>query len=384
MAFDAPAVIRIVRIPFHVVVGVVDKDEAHSPFNEPPCHQHALTDVVAISPDNKIIAGVIFLFFSNSLLAQDISEEQGRFPYGEGLIKLYANFHSGICNSDDRMAFEVSRAYLGYTYYLSEVFSSKVLLDIGSSSEGPPDIDIGRHAFFKNAYIRYNKNALQVNFGMIDMLSFNLPENVWDHRYIMKSFQDQYLFNPSADLGANIICKASDLISFDLTVSNGEGFKNLQGDNTLKGGAGITVFPSGYFTARIYYDISVKSRHQSFISAFVSFNLKDKFILGTEYNHQFNFHYLDNYNRNGISVYSLYNINSRFQMFGRYDLLASNKLNSEAEDWDVDNDGSALVAGVQYRILKQLRAALNYQGWLPTSDDKTDLSYIYLNLEVSL
>lgn len=333
----------------------------------------------------RIFLSTLFaLLLSIGLFGQDTVVDNSFTPHGNAFAKLFTNFHSGINSSDDKMAFEMRRAYLGYKYYLSEEFSAEVKVDIGSAHDELDDLGMGRYAYFKNAYMRYKKNGLQLNFGLIDMQGFLLQEKTWDHRYIMKSFQDQYRFGPKADLGANIIYKVCKTFSFDVTASNGEGYKHLQSDNTIKGGAGLTISPVKSITLRVYYDISVKSLHQSTIATLIVYKLKDKLIFGGEYNIQLNNEYNDNHNLDGISLYSSYNINKKFQVFGRYDLLSSNTISGDTLNWNIEKDGSAIIAGIQYQIIKQLRMALNYQGWIPSETGKAELSYIYLNFEVKL
>lgn len=327
---------------------------------------------------------VFYLLFPTALLGQDTITDNSFSPNGNVYAKLFTNFHAGINKADDQMAFEMRRAYFGYKYYLNSEFSAEVKIDIGAAHDELMELGLGRYAYFKNAYLRYQKNALQLNFGLIDMQAFLMQEKVWGHRYIIRSFQDQHRFGPKADLGANIICKINKTFSFDITASNGEGYKNLQGDNTIKGGAGITINPVKSITLRAYYDISVKSRHQSTIAAFIAYKYRDKLSVGAEYNLQLNSKFIENQNLDGISVYSSYNINSKFQVFGRYDVLSSNTINGDVEEWNIDNDGSAVITGVQYQMIKQVRVALNYQGWFSSDAEQPDVSYIYLNFEVKL
>ncbi len=331
-----------------------------------------------------LLITVVCLFIYSNLYAEEPNDSTVFKAHGKAYAKIFTNFHAGINKADDQTAFEVRRAYLGYKYYMTNEFSAEVKIDIGSANDELMDLNLGRHAYFKNAYVRYKKNGLQLNFGLIDMQAFLIQEKTWDHRYIWKSYQDRYKFGPKADLGANIIYKVSKTFSFDITASNGEGYKNLQMDNTIKGGAGVTLNFLKHFTARVYYDISVKSIAESTVAAFLSYKLKDKFSVSGEYNVQLNSHYHDNQNVGGVSFYSIYNFNPKFRVFGRYDLLASNTISGDTLNWNIEKDGSAVIAGVQYQIIKQLKSSLNFQGWLPEKSGKPELAYIFLNFEVKL
>ncbi|MCD4681551.1 MAG: hypothetical protein K8S00_14310, partial [Bacteroidales bacterium] len=172
---------------------------------------------------HRIFLNIVFyLLFATALLGQDTVTDNTFTPHGKIYAKLFTNFHTAISKANGQVAFEMRRAYFGYKYYLSREFSAEVKIDIGSAQDELMELGLGRHAYFKNAYIRYKKNALQINFGLIDMQAFLIQEKVWGHRYIMKSFQDQYRFGPKADLGVNVIYTINKIISFDITASNGE------------------------------------------------------------------------------------------------------------------------------------------------------------------
>lgn len=335
---------------------------------------------------NRNILSVLIciLLCHSNLRSQDSIINNDFTPHGRAVVKIFTNFHAGISGSDDKLTFEVNRAFLGYKYYLHQYFSAEVKLDIGSVNDELTGSIIGRHAFFKNAYVRYRKNGLEIDFGLIDMHAFKIQEKEWDHRYIAKSFQDEYGLNPSADLGASLIYKVCDLFSFDISASNGEGYKHLQDDNTIKGGTGVTFTPIKGLKIRGYYDISMKGVTQSTLSSFIGYTHNEKFNLSAEYNYQLNSGFLDDHNLGGISVYSYYNINSKFQIFGRYDMFNSATLDSDTLKLNNDRDGRVVIAGIQYHVIKQLKIALDYQGRLPANSGFPNLSYIYLNLEVKL
>ena len=50
----------------------------------------------------------------------------------------------------------------------------------------------------------------------------------------------------------------------------------------------------------------------------------------------------------GISVYAIYVINKKFEVFGRFDQLGSNTLPGETQKWNYDKNGNLIIAGVQY------------------------------------
>ena len=167
------------------------------------------------------------------------------------ILKVFSNFHIGLTEDDRSTAFAVDRVYLGYKHDIDDQFTAEVKLDIGSPDDLSQYSLIKRYAYFKNAAFTFHRNKIKAWFGLFDMQQFKVQEDFWGYRYIYKSFQDDYKFGPSADIGAGAAYSFNDYIEADLVVSNGEGYKNLQTDNSYKTGVGVTLHPevmslSGY------------------------------------------------------------------------------------------------------------------------------------------
>ncbi len=109
---------------------------------------------------------------------------------------------------------------------------------------------------------------------MIPTLAYNLQEKLWGYRYIYKSFQDAYNFNPSADLGASVEYSPAKFISLDLSLLNGEGYKRIQADSTFKTTAGITIRPLQWFLLRGYYDMMNHRYNQTTLALFAGYTYK--------------------------------------------------------------------------------------------------------------
>jgi hypothetical protein len=117
------------------------------------------------------------------------SQENEFVPSGKPFATLHLNFHKGISGASvEDVAFELTRGYLGYEYHLSREFYAKINVDVGSPSDLPPYSKSRRYAYFKNAFLRYAKNQVRVDFGLIDLKQFKLQEDIWERRYIMESF----------------------------------------------------------------------------------------------------------------------------------------------------------------------------------------------------
>jgi hypothetical protein len=104
-------------------------------------------------------------------------------------------------------AFELTRAFLGYEYHFSKNISSKLNIDLADPGTG----ELKMTAVIRNAY----------------------------------------KFGPPSDLGVTFKYSPAKIVSFDLSVLNGEGYKKVQLDSIFKTTSWITLKPFSIF---IRYD----------------------------------------------------------------------------------------------------------------------------------
>lgn len=320
---------------------------------------------------------LLLAFATIHLIAQS---EENEPPPGKVSAKIYTHFNYSL-NGDNSTSFEVKRAYFGYKRSLDDNFSAEVKLDIGSIDDDSEYALIRRYAYFKNAYLSYSKGNVKTWFGLMDMLQFKVQEKFWGYRYLYRSFMDEYSFGSSADLGAGLQYSPAKWITGDLVFSNGEGYKALQFDKIYRMGGGLTLIPVKGLTLRGYYTIHTSESHQMIFSGFVGYRL-DKFRIGAEYNHQLNYNFYDGYERYGYSAYSTYVFSEKWEIFARYDQLYSNILPEEEVPWNLANDGSAILGGVQYTPIPYVHLSLNYQDWVEYAENGGSEPFLYLNIEV--
>lgn len=318
---------------------------------------------------------LLLFFIAIAAYAQENDEFQ---PSGSPFAKIYFNYHTDF---DQESAFQVQRGYFGYKYDLTPAFSADITLDVGTPEitvedtsgielEGGSSLQMT--AFLKTAGITYKKGNLKVQAGLIGLQQFKVQEKYWGHRYIEKSFQDLYKMGPSADLGVLVTYKFFDMLSADLTLRNGEGYKKLEVDNKLLTGLGVTLTPVKGLTLRGYYDYLKKDGEaQVTVAHFVGYTYKG-LTLGAEYNLQYANKNEADHDLSGFSAYASYDINDHFQVFGRYDNLSSD------QDWNISKDGGLLLAGIEYSPIKNIQIALNYRGTMPAEDgeDATHMAYV--------
>jgi len=317
----------------------------------------------------KITFLLLGVFIALSGFAQD---KEGFKPSGKVSGRIYANFNAGVTDAvSNETAFAIQRAYFGYAYQLTEEFKANVLLDVNYKDSGNENVS-DHFVYVKNAFLNWTKDKWQINFGLIPLTHFKLHEKYWGHRYLYKSFQDVNKMGTTADLGVSAIFQASDDISFDFTMRNGEGYKKIQGDdNYLYGLGAIVNLPAG-FIARVYGDLlKAEGVTQKTVTGFLGYK-NDDLAAGAEYSFQENNKNVQGTDKEGWSAYASYNFDKKWQLFGRYDNLTS-------------DDTETLIGGVQYSPAKKIKFALNYQGvseeGIDIFDDNSE-GFVYLNLEV--
>lgn len=323
----------------------------------------------------SILSGCTFIY------AQDKTQELK--ITGNPIITVFANYHAGIGSNNDISGFELTRAYLGYQFTLTSTLSGKAVLDAAVSSNESFMVNQERKVYLKNALLSWKDKGFTVNGGLIGLLQFNLQEKFWGYRYIAPSFQDLYKMGSSADLGITGEYKFSPLISADLSLTNGEGYKNMNKDNKYRYGAGITVNPIPSLTLRVYGDISQQSsadEDQKTLALFAGYTC-NYFSLGAEYNYQQNNAWKADKDYYGCSVYTTVPIHDKWKIFGRYDYIDSKDENDDP--WS-SFTGDMVIAGIEYKPIKNLRIAPNYKFVKDTDTEsftKGSHHTAYLNVE---
>lgn len=325
------------------------------------------------------------LLISIASFSQNSTEEYK--PNGKPHFDVFWNYNTDLTkNATKTSAFELTRAYLGYSYNFSESISAKVTFDIGNNNEGS-----AYTAYLKVAQLDWKASEnVKLSMGLIGMKQFKDQENFWGYRYLFKSFQDQNGFGSSADLGINAEFKLGENLTANFLIANGEGYKNIQdSDGYHKFGGSLIFTPVEGLITKIYADTqnSATSDALTTLSLFAGYEMSN-WRFGAEYNTLQNGKKysspIDNHNLDGFSVYSTYVINKKFEVFGRFDQLSSNTLVGETTSWNNSKDGNQIIAGVQYAPIKGLKFALNYQSFSFDNDALNTKSLVYLNAQFKL
>ena len=222
------------------------------------------------------------------------------------------------------------------------------------------------NGYLKNAQVDWRGYGFFVSVGLVNLKQFSEQENFWGHRYVFKSFQEEYGIAFCEDIGVVAGYEFTPVISADIALTNGEGrkFKNM--DNHYKYGAGVTVKPIDGLIFRLYGDIynipkfltdwDIIQKDQYSLATFVGYQ-NQYFSIGAEYNRVFNYKFNSKQDANGYSAYTTINITPKMHIYGRFDYFDT------AGNMKYDNEGHAIICGFEYSPIRQIRISPNYQSW---------------------
>lgn len=294
-------------------------------------------------------------------------------PKGKAIVRVFTDFHTGFGAGRDDRGFHLERSYFGYEYNFGKGLSARAVLDIGKSDDVS---DYQRIAYVKNAMVTWKKGGLTLNGGLVPTTMFDFQEKFWGYRYLMKSFQDEYSFGSSADLGVSAAYRFAPWVTADAIIVNGEGYKKVQGKDGLNYGLGVTLSPVKGFYIRLYggWNQSDEDGRKDVgnVAAFAGYR-HERFMVGAEYNHMWNASYREDRDRSGWSVYASVRCSRVADLFARFDGLCSK------DDWNLQKDGSTAILGAQFSLGKYVRIAPNVRVNVPKADGAKTVCSAYVN-----
>lgn len=313
----------------------------------------------------KVIATSLVACLCLSGHAQNPGQED---PKGNAIVKVFANLHSGFDSDIKDRGFELERSYLGYTCKLNDELSVKGVIDIGKSKDVS---DYQRLAYIKNAQVTWKKGDFTLNGGLISTIQFNMQEKAWGYRYIMKSFQDNYKFGSSADLGLSVAYKPCDWFSADAIIVNGEGYKKIQVDDGFNYGLGMTFIPIEGLKLRLYGGINEGTasgeKNTANVASFIGYN-GEHFSLGAEYNYMKNAGFTEDADKNGYSIYASGRISEKMDVYARFDDLYT----------DTKDEGTLLL-GLQMKLNSYIKLAPNFRMDIAKNDGEDNYYSAFIN-----
>jgi hypothetical protein len=317
-----------------------------------------------------ILTLVLMVAMGGVVCAQDSVAVKKVEPKGKAIITVFAGLGMDVQSGVTKCGFMLDRSYVGYQYSLGHGVELKAVLDVGRLDSVN---DYHYVAYLKNAQVSWKYKGLTLSGGMISTTQFNMQEKFWGYRYIYKSFQDQYKFGSSADLGLMVAYKFADWVSADVIMTNGEGYKKVQGDLGFHYGLGLTFMPVEGLSVRLYgglNDATAEGKLDVYnYAAFVGYKNK-RFSLGGEFAMMQNSGNVEHRNQLGCSVYGSVKAHKIVDVYARWDMLTSN------DGWNAAKDEMAVIAGAQVKLGKYVKVAPNFRMTIPKEGESKYMAYV--------
>lgn len=340
----------------------------------------------------KLFLTFLLLVFGIYVFSQNIDSQEFN-PSGKIIVRTFLDFSQGFGQNSNKTGFNITRAYLGYSYQFSPAINATLIID-GASENINGKID----PHVRNAFVSWTPAKLTLNAGGSELYQFAEQERYWRLRYLTPSFQALNRMGHSADWGITASWKFNKFLSADLSVINGEGYKNVVQNNSTRYAAGISIFPIDNFILRAYADTynqsesirdallddvtgTVKFKNQSVVSLFAGYG-NSFFSGGIEYAKLWNKGFIEGKNIYGASCFASVNFAKKWLAFARYDLTFSQRPSEFTTNWNT-TDGQLLISGVQFQPARQLKITPNFRfNNNKFSGEKN--SYLFVNMEFNL
>jgi len=317
----------------------------------------------------------VLVLTTTSASAQESNEFR---PEGKVFGLLFTNFHTTFEGGSNSSAFEVTRSYLGFDYRFSEDLSARIMYD------GTGEVIDGKtiySGYLRNAYIRYRKGSLTLKGGLIGMEQVSVIENIWSYRFVAKAPINYSGMTEAADLGLSTKIDAGERLVFDLSVTNGRGFKDLTADGTYKLSTGFTLTPARNMIIRGFYDMMGSTGSMQRTASITAAYTGPLLTAGAEYFRQENNKMTQGNDFSGISLFTRLSLSKRVSLFARYDRISSVIPDGDTDPWNITEDGSYIFAGIDLSPVNNLRISPNFVGYIPTDEGTDRVSTFGLNVE---
>jgi hypothetical protein len=316
---------------------------------------------------------LIFFLVYQVLNSQDVTIK------GKPIAEIFADFHYNINDTTKTTGFALNRAYFGYNFIPGGKFSGSIIVTIGNPEELADGAVHRRYAYFREASLSWTNNKLNIIFGITGTRIFNFQQTFWGKRYIANTYQQLNGYGFVADLGVLADYKFNDILKGDISITNGEGYSELQLDNSVKASLGLTITPVRQMAIRLYGDIDKPfGTWQYTLVGFAGFK-NDLITIGGEASYKSNMNQITGHNIWGLSGTAGIVVFKNAEFFVRYDYSTSVILPGETIRWNIVKDKKFAVVGLQYTFNQNVKMALDYQGTFPSSAGIQTTNAIFIN-----
>ncbi len=322
----------------------------------------------------SLLVIIIILFEWQLIFSQTFN------PAVHPLAEIFTDFHLNLNDSSKTTGFGLERAYLGLNFLAEDNhFSSTIIINAGKPEDLAPGSEPRRYAYIREASISYSTEKLKLNFGITGTRLFNFQQKFWGKRYIANTYQSLNGYGFVADLGISLDYQINDIVKVDMTIMNGEGYSDIQLDNSLRTAAGLTITPSSSLVFRLYGDITREENlWQPMFIGFAGFK-NNTLSIGAEITYKSNLDLIRGHHAWGLSGTAAVNLTEKTEMFARYDYSTSVVPPEESRKWNYLYDGNFLVLGIQHTFNDYVKIAVDYQGTDPYDHGNQNSGAVYIN-----
>ena len=295
---------------------------------------------------------------------------------GKPILTVFTNYKTGLGSQNELSGFNIDRAFMGYAVTLPEGFSAKGIVNTTTQRVGDK---MEYNVYLKNIQVDWSNDKFFASMGLINLMQFSEQERIWGHRYIFKSFQEEYGFTFCEDIGVLAGYHFADWLSMDVAFTNGEGRNFKNANNDFRYGVGLSIKPIAGLLLRGYFDyyddmiqLNGETRDQFSYSLLAGYE-HEKFTIGAEYNSSYNYQFAKGKDMRGYSLYATVPLCKEFSVYGRFDMLES------SNNWVSDRAGNMIIAGFDYQPIKQIRISPNFQSWKGANSKREN--YLLLSFE---
>lgn len=321
-------------------------------------------------------------------------------PSGKPIIQVFGNAIFDV--DQQKYDYNFTRAHLGYQYQFSPQWSAKIIIDRGRPTtvnsikvidSNGNKMKVENNAkegsyytmFLKFASLKWKVTPkLTIEGGAVLQNHYITQEHFWRLRYVAQTFQDKYWKIPSSDLGFIAYYQLSPKLNLDLAFTNGEGPRKKQDKKgKIKVASGFSYNISNYLKFRAYYHnrqaTDSKLTNEQMFSAFIGYQILNNLRIGTEINFIDNLNYINKQRSNGLSIFSIYQINKKTKCFIRFDYLNLDSSIQLSEEQI--KEGTTIISGISHSPFKNVSFAFNYQGFLSNTSAKQNENRIHFSIE---
>lgn len=334
----------------------------------------------------KSIAALSILAFATPALAGGVTVAED----GASKLKLSAKFFVNGTKSkttgdgtvagnnniqSDSIGIALDRAYLTALYTFNDTWSMKLTSD--ATLESKAGLGKRTNVFIKHAFLRGNfSDKIAVDAGVIGTSWIGYNDKLYKHRYVQKSFTDEYKMDSSADAGISVHGTLADgLFKYHIAEVNGGGYGNISKSKGIDLDSRVGIYPVEGLTIDVQFRDGYKgsktwdkatqanfagTKHQ-LIQTMVTYGMGNTFRIGSNYIYEKSDRKADTVHAvtqqttksTGYNIWGWVNFNSTIGAFGRYDSL---KLKRDAAT--LRPKTTRFVGGLEVTAHKNVKLAL--------------------------